>query len=290
MTQSPNSSTRRYIAVSAGILVLAASGGIMASARSPIPSARPASTTTAPSTQPAPVMATPRSKLHSTDARTYLYSLADQIRTVPADAHPGPYAYQHTERWSRDSARLRGFVRRQWRNADGAGRVTEKTLPGSDNLARPSEDDRARLAAAKFEQVDHRAGSLPAVVAEPIATDPDALATQLARHIPPQAGPARLMTGIADMADVHYLGQEQRAAVLRLLASIEGIGVVGAADDLARAGVAVTVTAAGSTSRLFFDPATGVLFAFDEVLHVGRRGVFDIRLYLSVDRRAGAGA
>ncbi|MFY1595917.1 hypothetical protein [Micromonospora sp. WMMD737] len=118
--------------------------------------------------------------------------------------------------------------------------------------------------------------------------DPGELAKQLA---PPElinepAYPRLLAGGVVGLATSQYLDQQQRATILRVLATVPGITYRGATSDLAgRSGLLFCVVAAGSTSTLVIDPATGELLAAQERLDGGRRpGLFSHILLLERGR------
>jgi hypothetical protein len=286
----------RYTSIFVAVVCVVILASILATrtrtGSSPAATPAPAESTMATAEAPTVAVTAPTGVLREQAARAYLDAVAGQVLAVPTDTAPGPYFYVRTEVWARAENSLFGFDTQRWRAADGSGLTRKRGAPGPDSLKRlPEEADRARLAAAPLKQEEHQPDGLRPVVAEPIAEDPTVLGQQLRAHVPPQAGPARLLAGIADMADTHYLNQQQRVAVLRLLARIPGIQVEARTDLTGRAGVAVCVTTPESTATLLVDLTTGRLLAYDEWFRSDAvSGIHEIRLFLDAARRTEAGA
>jgi hypothetical protein len=269
------------LAVLMAVTLLAATAVIATTARSEQQvSARPTIASALPATIP-PATATP------TTPQEHLQAFAQRIRAVPADAHPGQYAYLHTQLWARATDQVTRWDTHQWQHRDGSGQVIERRLPNRDTLTQPPiAMDRAEIAAASPTVENYGRGGLPPAVQEPVSGDTAGLEQQLYTNAPQANGPGSIITGIVALNDRHYLALEQRAAVLRLLATIPTIAYApDAVDMVGRTGVAVSLDLGPSTRRLIFNPETGELLVHEETFNSGRKGLFEVRLYLERDRR-----
>jgi hypothetical protein len=125
-------------------------------------------------------------------------------------------------------------------------------------------------------------------VHEPIPDDPDALANQLYwTALPWQIGPITLLTGIGDIATVHYVNQAARAATLRMLARVPEMVYHGETRDIAgRPALTWSVNTGVSSETITFDATTGQLLAHRRVWNTEPPMLLFHTLYLGTDRRA----
>lgn len=229
---------------------------------------------------------TPPASAAPTTPGDQLRALADSITAVPADAHPGPYFYIHTQQWARVSTDVARRETQQWRHRNGSARIIERQLPDRGDLTKlPNGEDRAQLAAAPPTVENYGPGRLPPAVQEPISTDTTGLEEQLYTISPRENGPSSIIVGIVSLNDYHYLGREQRAAILRVLATIPAITYEPNAMDIAdHKGILVSLDLGQSTKRLTFNQQTGELLAYQETFNTDPPGLFEYRLYLKHDR------
>ncbi|MGI5213377.1 hypothetical protein [Plantactinospora sp. CA-290183] len=266
---------QRLAIAALAVLALPATAACTASTSTPSPPS---------ASQQPPPSAPPACPVQPRPVLPQLCALAAAITAVPADSHPGPHIEVDSELWARSTDRLLGS-REVWRHTKGRpATLTERRAPGPVGLTRPpNASERARLARAEPVPAS---GDPQALVPEPILVDPRALAAQLAAHAPPQAHTQTLLSNLSRMAAQQYLNRGQRAAVLIVLATVDGVHYAGPTRDIAgRSGVAVTVTSARSTWQIIVDPTTGELLSYTETITAGyRRGIWAIRLYLSRSR------
>jgi hypothetical protein len=189
--------------------------------------------------------------------------LANAVAASPEPAQAGRYAFVHTRWWGENVASSGGSsVRREetyesklWRATDGSGRQDVIAVPG-----KPSREPGSST---------YPAGGLAGVLPEPISTSPDVLAAQLQTHSPPLMGPQWVLRAVADVYQSHAMPQPVRVALLRVLADqTTGLECEGSrVDRSGRTGIALAVNSNsnGVRDRLIFDPATGRLFAAEQV-------------------------
>ncbi len=224
----------------------------------------PAPSTAAPAGLPAPAPPL-AATAHGLTARQRLTILAEGITATPADATTHlPYTYLHTRTWSRSSNAIARFDQRRWRSPDGTTLEITRRLPDLPGLAHePTADDQELFHTAREHRTryhDRRPSELDDVSPAALA---DALAPRQLAGEP--AYPRLLATGVLDLAASRYLTRTQRAATLRVLATIPAITYQGESTDLAgRRALAFAVHADGTTTTLLIRPDTGELLAGHE--------------------------
>ncbi|MEV6695304.1 hypothetical protein AB0M35_27910 [Micromonospora sp. NPDC051196] len=279
---SRRTTSRRLVGIFLAITLLTGCqpGSTTTAAPSPTGPAAPASATPAPAT-PTPGTAT----APGLTAPQRLTTLAATITAAPGDHTTDlPYTYLHTQSWARATNHIRRLDLRQWRHQKtGSGREITRRLPDLPGLRhQPTPTDVNAFADAPAHQTRHSQGLAP-YLPEPLPTDPTVLAAALA---PPAlahetAYPRLLANGIVALATHQYLTQQDRAATLRILATIPGIRYEGENRDPAgRTGLTFTVTADHSTCTLTFNPTTGELLAAQETITQGRPGLMSAVLIL----------
>lgn len=81
-----------------------------------------------------------------------------------------------------------------------------------------------------------------------------------------QRGAGTVFGAVRDVYATQLVPRQTRAAILRILADIDGVSWRGTTKDRAgRDGVAISVAGAGAEQLLIFDAGTGALLAWDEV-------------------------
>jgi hypothetical protein len=180
--------------------------------------------------------------------------LAERQSPKPA----GRYDFVKTRGWYYDVAVARGAVtgqldptfRKQWIASDGSGRL-EETRSGrttlNDNFA---------------------AGGLAGPQVWP--TDPAALRAELAKSHP-NYGTFEWFTAVGDVWNAQVVSPRLQAGLLRMLADERQLTNVGAVRDrIGRTGVGVSTESSNSGLNtrytLIFDPKTGMLLDFEQVL------------------------
>ncbi|MEU7753731.1 hypothetical protein [Micromonospora sp. NPDC049171] len=215
-----------------------------------------------------------------------LTALAQSISTTPTDGTADlPYTYLHTQMWARATNMIvRTEVRRWRRDADGSGQEITRRLPDLSGVDHQPERDERKLFAETPETLTrYRVDTLHPHLPEPLPTDAATLASALApRELAAEpAYPRILIGGLVGLATSQYLNREQRAASLRVLATIPETKYLGKTVDLAgRPGLGFSVTADSSTSQLVIDPNSGEILAAQERVTGQRPGLFSYVLIL----------
>jgi hypothetical protein len=135
-------------------------------------------------------------------AAAQLRALADAIQAGPAYTQTGRYDYHHVRRWILDTTgtpaprpntpAVFAVEIRRWSADDGSGRIVETQLGPDYQLTGADPDHRstdAEFAAARPVGTDYPPGNLGSPIRSPLATDPQALARQLAPADPLPDGP-----------------------------------------------------------------------------------------------------
>jgi hypothetical protein len=276
-TSSQHRSRRRWLAATATALaVLAIAGAAAAAARAGGDAAAMAASA-AGSPSPAVPSASP------TTTADLLRSLAGSIQDAPADQQTGRYTYHHLRRWILDTtgtpatrpntpAVFRVEIHR-WEEANGSGLGVYTELPPAYDLAAARPEHRstdAEFAGVRPTRTPYRVGNVSSPITAPPATDPARLARQLAFDPLPD-GPQSTLRAVDELYTAHYVTQPTRAAVLHVLAGMDGLDVEpDVTDRLGRHGFAVGLAAATDTGTLrfslIFDTTTGQLLASSQQL------------------------
>jgi hypothetical protein len=219
----------------------------------------------------------------TTPARSMLRALGQTAAAQSDPAATGKYAAIRVQIWSADTtpsppvSTQDGVIdERLWWAADGSGRRVQAAVPPANGTA---------------QTLNYGPGELSVAIAEP-ADQVEILAGQM--HAYDQSpGPRSLVTTAAELFRWHPLGAAQRAALIQVLADTDGLIDRGEVTDRAgRHGRAVSVdtTAAGSSIRdiLVFDPATGRLLDYEQILQPGSKSpiLLSYTLFLEATRVA----
>src|SRR5262249_28600652 len=157
---------------------------------------------------------------------------------------------------------------RRWEAADRSGlgidveNPPDYTLNGADPNYRTTDDE---FAHGHVKRTNYPAGNAHSPIPGPAATEPAALARQLAAADPIPDGSQATLRAVDELYTTHYVNQPARRAVLRVLADLDGLTYrLGATDRLGRAGVAVSLASRGVQHTLLFDPTDGRLLASEQ--------------------------
>jgi hypothetical protein len=160
-----------------------------------------------------------------------LASLADAVAPAPYDGRTGRYEYVKWQGFSGDTAQVpdKGtFARATWEEAvtrwlgdDGSGRMTVDRGPAQypDNASKQYFQSHPDALRPRHDTQTMAPGEL-SVQAIP-AADPAAMAEAL--YQPRENGPSQALVGVADLSGGRLLDAAHRVAVLRFLASTEGV-------------------------------------------------------------------
>ncbi|MFE9187925.1 hypothetical protein ACFYMB_31865 [Micromonospora haikouensis] len=276
-------------------LAATVTGALLLTACQTTPPTDPRPATPQPPGQAAPTAAVTATAPDLTPGQR-LEALAGSIRAAPADTTTGPYTYVHTQSWARATTTIVRIDLRHWRcDSTGSGHDIERRLPPLHSVHHtPQPRERRLFAQADTVLTRYPPGELAPYIAEPIPTDPTALAAALAPPTPdtPPADPRTLINGVIGMARSQHINRDQRAAVLRVLAGIPGITYRGQVTDVAgRPGLGFRLTTDGNTLDLVVDTTTGaILAAQDTVQASSRPGLFSHVLFLTREHTDTAGA
>ncbi|MCX4472474.1 CU044_5270 family protein [Micromonospora sp. NBC_01655] len=264
---------RRLILLAAGAAVLAvAAGGVaVETMREPQPAyaATPPVLTYGP-----PVSAEP--------AGARLQLLAQIAARQPAPQRPaGTVEHLESANWFLDSSisadrTISAVVPEQWRSwraDDGAVRIVKKALPPTfrTDADRREWQSRGGRIDSTEEVDDYAAGEFYSRWQGAVPTDAAALRGWLTTGASRQRAPVQYLEDVAELAGVRLLNPAQRAAALRLLASLPGITATGTVTDRAgRTGEAFSITsdAHGLPAQytVIVDPDSGRLLGYEAVL------------------------
>lgn len=224
---------------------------------------------------------------------------AAQLRDADTDAAAGKYTCRRVQQWSRATTVIHRTDTTSCRNdEDGSGIALIRTLPDRPGLLPlPDGSDRDQFTRAPMTtQQQYTAGQLRLDVPEPAPTDPAALTDAVLQHRPEvlaEAGPGFLVNRVVDLHTQQYLDRTHRAAALLVLARAQGLTFAGPANDLAgRPGMAFTLSEPDGVLTCIFNPDTGQLLAFTEVVPTGRKtktvrpGLWGYDLLIGIRRQA----
>jgi hypothetical protein len=213
-----------------------------------------------------------------------LNAIAQRTAALPAERATGTQHLQQSS-WNLATMVGPGWTRsvvvpansEVWRKPDGTGTYhVERSVPdgGSDDERKAREE-----AARSGPPADGTLAPGDRMFGTPAPADPAALAEFLKLGHPVQNGPAEVIVAITDLIGEQVLGPAQRAALLRVLATVPGLAYAGEATDRAgRKGHAFRLRnrLGGLTNdlTLMVDPAGGRLLYNETVLlEAGRLNV-----------------
>ncbi|GAA3059703.1 CU044_5270 family protein [Actinokineospora globicatena] len=260
---------RRVLVAAALVAVVAAGAAVWTVARPNAPRGAAAtppllSITAATDTRPAPVL------LEEIAARA-------QRSGVPT-GRPGGTEHFQMQAWYLHAQVQRGDTRsvlqatytELWWNADGSGRIDTRDSPPqfqseADQRAWASETD-GEGDSSSFEPHE-RTRMWP----DRPPTDPAELALWLEINHPRANGPTEVIASITDLVRQRVLTADERAAVLRVLATVPGLRHDGTTHDrTGRPGMVFSLDSNGhglpTRYSLVIDPGTGLILAREEVL------------------------
>ncbi|HCT80750.1 MAG TPA: hypothetical protein DGT23_30125 [Micromonosporaceae bacterium] len=263
-------------ALAAVLTVLAGAGWYFAreSAGHRIPPPAPA--------EPLRLRRAPHDSLIGAAERVDAYARSEFVPTPPAQ---GDWVHVWTEQWARDGDG--GISPRQiqlLRAPDGSGHEYTWILP-----AVPAEDFRlamvgsTRFRLATMQRTDYGPGQITSHVDNP-SNDPVRLLNQLHDIEPSSNGAPGVLRAISSLWLYSCPGTGVRAAILRLLAGIEGLTINDhAIDDIGRPGYAITAATESSTDTMFVDPNTGMFMQLRQTYTVAgqRPAVHQYLIYKS---------
>jgi hypothetical protein len=262
----PRRAPRRAALVAA--LAAAATAVVVVAVALALPGRRPA---------PGPVPGPPVVSGSPSAAPGCLAALADRLAPAPYDGRAGRYEYVYTRRMGGASTEMPGggfatmtrqVEARVWTAADGSGRwITDRgPVQYADDASRAFYTAHPQHLDDAHEEETFAPGGQPP---RPLpAADPAAMAEQLYR--PRENGPSVALVGVADLYAARILDRAHRAAVLRFLATTEGVTCAGETPTEAGSGLLVTAPVGrgphpspggGNLEALLFDPRTGELLA-----------------------------
>lgn len=214
-------------------------------------------------------------------AAAQLEQIAARTERLPAERYAGS---QHIKLsswylWTQIDGRQVSSVvvpgwRDTWRTLDGAGWSTtgydkprlrsNDEAAAWDRLGRPGEGGQP-------ETEPLRAGEGRTFGDPPAPTEPAALASYLTQGHPVENGPGETMVAITDLVREQVLGPAQRAALLRVLATVPGLTYAGETTDRAgRTGQAFSLRNShgglAKVDTLIVDPASGRLLDSEQLL------------------------
>ncbi|MEV0136878.1 hypothetical protein AB0H83_51720 [Dactylosporangium sp. NPDC050688] len=261
----PRRTTRRAVlAVAvAAVAVVAGAAGLT------LPGHRPA---------PGPMPGPPAVQGSSGTAPNCLAALADHLAPAPYDGGTGRYEYLHTRSRGGFTSEVPGkstFASaawevevKLWNAADGSGRRVADRGPVQyrDEASRTFFAAHPKMLRAAHEDRTFAAGERelrPVPKAEPAA-----MAEQL--YQPRENGPSAALAGVADLNATRILDAAHRAAVLRFLATTDGVTCAGETQTDLGTGLLVTTPIGqgphpspgdNGSEALLFDTRTGELMA-----------------------------
>ncbi len=194
-----------------------------------------------------------------------IYAGLAQTGEAPAS---GRYVHTRQQIWSAlDTPEIKGGVTQEvqrWRAPDRSAHELRVTLPAPP-AAVPTGAPVIR---------DFAAGTYPLEFERP-SSMPEILAGQLTPAGVRLPGPEHYLRAISTMYKSHCLDSAQRAAVIRVLADVDGLAFhPGIVDRAGRPGVGVSVAGrrAGAPGQLqdllVFNPTTGDLLSHEQVMQV----------------------
>lgn len=200
-----------------------------------------------------------------------LTQFAAQVQDADTDALTGRYTCRRLQSWGRQTTDVHREDVTLCRNrTDGSGLEFGRTLPNRPGLLPlPDGSDRPLSATAPL-YIQHHAAGEYGLVPEPVPTDPAELTDAVLMHHPErlaQAGQEWLVRQLMHLLLEQYLDRPHRAAALRALAGVQGLAFAGPMTDIAgRSGMAFTLSAPNGLYTSIFNPQTGQVLAFIEVV------------------------
>ncbi|MEV0131375.1 hypothetical protein AB0H83_23290 [Dactylosporangium sp. NPDC050688] len=294
--------TRRLVVTAgcaAALLVAAFTVYITTRPSEPMPAAQAQHGTPTPTAAASPSAAGPAwYDVPGLDTVQRLALFAQQLTDADADASTGRHTCRRTQSWSRATTVVHRDDTTICRDdTDGSGLEFGRVLPNRPGLLPlPDGSDRPDFATAPLFVQHYTRGNLQLMVPEPVPTDRVALTDAVLMHHPEdlaEAGPQWLVRQLMNLWMDQYLDRVHRAAALRVLADVQGLTFAGPMTDLAgRAGVAFTLSEPNGVYTIIFNPKTGRVLAFSEVVPKDREiqtirpGLFGYRLLLELRRQA----
>ncbi|WP_203708044.1 hypothetical protein [Asanoa iriomotensis] len=216
----------------------------------------------------------------STSPHDALVRLAESIAATPDDSTTG-YTYHHWRIWSisttgspapagmpKNTPAVFASEFRRWEAEDGSGQGID--IENAPDYTFKTADPNYRTTDGEFvnghtTRTTFAAGNRRSPIAGPIATEPAALARQLATVDPMPDGPQAMIRAVDELYTTHYVTLPTRRAILRVLADLDGLTYRPVTTDRAgRPGVAVSLVGRGVEYTLLFDSSSGQLLASEQ--------------------------
>ena len=222
--------------------------------------------------------------------RQDILGLADRIIAVAADYHVGPYTYIHVQSWTRQPNNTIGRVDvEHWQHINGTAHTTTRRASSWPQGHRATDgSDRPDFTAAVPQTYDYPAyqGGEHLLTPETVSTDPTELTAQLVALRGTTTSTDDLLFDIVDIQYTAYLGRDQRAAVLRLIAGLPTVVDEGESTDIAgRRGITFRFTDTAATTWLIINPATGEVLSYRRAFNDPQATFSAYSLLLDRDRR-----
>ncbi len=294
--------TRRLVvaATCAAVLLVAAFTVYIATRRSePNPVAQAQQGTPTPTAAASPSAAAPAwYDVPGLGTVQRLALFAQQLANADADASTGRYTCRRTQSWSRATTVVHRDDTTICRDdTDGSGLEFGRVLPNRPGLwPLPDGSDRPEFATAPLYVQRYASGNLQLMVPDPVPTDRVELTNAVLMQHPEdlaEAGQEWLVRQLMNLWMNQYLDRQHRAAALRVLADVQGLVFAGPMTDLAgRSGMAFTLSVPNGVNTVIFNPHTGQVLAFSEVVPNDRKvktirpGLFGYRLLLDLRHQA----
>ena len=266
----------RRLAIAAGLAAVVAAATVIAVVTGVLPLA--ATQQTGPAATPPPLAYTLAASATTTTTASLLEQIAAHTERLAAERSTG-YAHLKTLEWSlwtrvdhqAATSVIVPIQYESWRAPDGSTTLTRRYQKPRLHTDRERADwDRMGRPGATGKTTTEHFGPGSGMWSTSPPADPTSLAAYLAIGHPAQNGPAETFTAITDLVGEQALTPLQRAALLRVLATVPGLAYTGDTTDRAgRHGVAVSVpgtTGLASQITLIIDPATGRVLDQEELL------------------------
>lgn len=217
----------------------------------------------------------PESAAPSSQVRLLL--LAQRAQPTAADDATGTNSCLHVQRHVESGGDIVMVDSLRWITPAGGGAVAQRQMTVH---AGTGGADAAALFAGLPDQwstmtvTTYGPGELASPVGDPVPRDPVALGAQVAVRANAIGGSAAVVAVLVDLASIRYLDVQQRAAVLRVLATLPSLTAdevrTGGADHT---GVVFHVDDGTGPVTFTVDPATGRLLSYRPASSVGQHQI-----------------
>ncbi|MET7397154.1 hypothetical protein ABZS66_27090 [Dactylosporangium sp. NPDC005572] len=198
--------------------------------------------------------ASERTERHWVTPQGRLLALAAHLAPTASDLAPGTGSCVRLRRHVQIGAAILVVESTRWITSTGAGAVAERRVSLNGGNADTAPSLSSLLDQTSYVVTTYAPGQVRSPVGDPVPADADLLASRIAERTHGAAESASVMAALADLAGVRYLDAGQRAGVLRVLAMLPSLTIVGERTD----GVGH-----GSITFQFDDDTTTYTFAVD---------------------------